>query len=196
MGRNAIYLSGWEYNRLVGPDPTTSRQSCLPAEFLWNGAAQLWLFERVYCAKESLECEEQAAKRSTWQRLALRSISLVRAFCNRSICHPYRRVRPLPRSLPIPTASFKFRDEFNSVVTDALARARMGPLLDWTTKFVIAGFAAAVGYAATQLSGSPVVGGAVAVAAGGGVKDVIDTKLKASQQLTLFYQRVQRSQTV
>jgi hypothetical protein len=380
MGRNAIYLSGWEYNRLVGPDPTTSRQSCLPAEFLWNGAAQLWLFERVYCAKESLECEAQAANAidmatsriavdlaregilqpfdlsslpksspvtaefadshrqlqqdysesrlrgliidgnagelesiklqllrpvtehlhcvqnvspnsvTTWFQGRIKqaaglpasdavnalvvaarrknsSLRLGTSLCqapgtglNRRVVQAQRhvertvqrelipdllmgllsmndylevqvqhrdvftpisnqlwqdwirnkpkllRLRELAQQhiwkdlhnewLPRLEEDFKFRDEFNNMVTDALARARIGPLLDWTTKFVIAGFAAAVGYAATQLSGSPLVGGAVAVAAGGGVKDVIDMKLKASQQLTLFYQRVQRSQSV
>ena len=36
-----IYLSGWEYNRLLSKDPTEPRISALPAEILWNGAAPL-----------------------------------------------------------------------------------------------------------------------------------------------------------
>lgn len=66
MSNNAIYLSGNEYNRILSPDPLEPRYSALPAEILWNGAAQFWLFEHVYCTKESLECEAAAADQLGW----------------------------------------------------------------------------------------------------------------------------------
>lgn len=63
---NSVYLSGWEYNRLLQPDPTTPRNSALPAEILWNGAAYLWLFEHVYCSTESLQNEYKANEILGW----------------------------------------------------------------------------------------------------------------------------------
>lgn len=50
-----IFLSGWEYNRLLAPDPFHPMQSGLPAQVLWEGAAQFWLFEKMFCTSESLE---------------------------------------------------------------------------------------------------------------------------------------------
>jgi hypothetical protein len=66
MTRNAIYLSGWEYNRILNDDAIASKQSALPAEVFWNGSAQFWLFEHVYCTKESLEGEIAAAETLGW----------------------------------------------------------------------------------------------------------------------------------
>lgn len=66
MDRNAVFLSGWEYNRVLQDDPVAPRQSALPAEGLWNGAGQFWLFEYVYCTKESFEGEVAAAETLDW----------------------------------------------------------------------------------------------------------------------------------
>lgn len=66
MAINSVYLSGWEYNRLLQPDPTTPRNSALPAEILWNGAAYLWLFEHVYCSIDSLRNEYTASEILGW----------------------------------------------------------------------------------------------------------------------------------
>jgi hypothetical protein len=66
MARKAIYLSGWEYNRLLREDPTTPVTSGLPAEALWNGSAQFWLFEKVYCTKESLDGDLAGAHELGW----------------------------------------------------------------------------------------------------------------------------------
>ena len=66
MARKAIYLSGWEYNRLRFEDPATPANSGLPAEALWNGAAQFWLFEKVYCTKESLDGEKSGWDELGW----------------------------------------------------------------------------------------------------------------------------------
>lgn len=66
MPKNSIYLSGWEYNRILADDPMAPRQSALPAEVLWNGSAQFWLFEHVYCTKESLVGELAAAEVLRW----------------------------------------------------------------------------------------------------------------------------------
>ena len=66
MAINSVYLSGWEYNRLLGNDPTAPRNSALPAEVLWNGAAEFWMFEKVYCTKESLDCERSCFKVLEW----------------------------------------------------------------------------------------------------------------------------------
>ena len=62
----AIYLTGWEYNRILGDHPCTPRNSALPAEILWNGSAQLWLFEKVYVTKESVENERYGAEKLDW----------------------------------------------------------------------------------------------------------------------------------
>ncbi len=66
MSKNAIFLSGWEYNRVLQQNPLAPTTSALPAEMLWNGAAQFWLFEKVYCTKESLESEVAAADTLGW----------------------------------------------------------------------------------------------------------------------------------
>jgi hypothetical protein len=64
--RNSVYLSGWEYNRLLQRDPTEPRVSALPASILWNGSHQLWMFEHIYCARESYENEVEATDRLGW----------------------------------------------------------------------------------------------------------------------------------
>ncbi|SED01248.1 hypothetical protein SAMN05216482_5565 [Streptomyces sp. PAN_FS17] len=64
--RSSVYLSGWEYNRLLQADPTRPRISALPASILWNGSHQLWMFEQVYCARESFENEIEATDRLGW----------------------------------------------------------------------------------------------------------------------------------
>ena len=55
--RSSVYLSGWEYNRVLQADPTEPRNSALPASILWNGSHQLWMFETVFCTRESFENE-------------------------------------------------------------------------------------------------------------------------------------------
>ncbi|MEU0344142.1 MULTISPECIES: hypothetical protein [Streptomyces] len=64
--RSSVYLSGWEYNRLLQVDPTAPRISALPASILWNGSHQLWMFEQVYCTRESFENEIEATERLGW----------------------------------------------------------------------------------------------------------------------------------
>jgi hypothetical protein len=64
--RSSVYLSGWEYNRLLQKEPTQSRISALPAAILWNGSHQLWMFENIYCSKESFDNEVQATERLGW----------------------------------------------------------------------------------------------------------------------------------
>lgn len=63
---NSIYLSGWEYNRLLQDDPLEPRNSSLPGDIFWNGGAQLWMFENVYCTKESLDEEKRCAEVQGW----------------------------------------------------------------------------------------------------------------------------------
>jgi hypothetical protein len=63
--RNA-YLSGWEFNRLLERDPLASQPSSLPADVLWKGSSFLWLFETVYCTRESLEGERRSAGELGW----------------------------------------------------------------------------------------------------------------------------------
>ncbi|NBM17972.1 hypothetical protein [Streptomyces sp. GC420] len=63
---NGIYLPGWEYNRALAQDPCEPRNSALPGALLWNGAAPLWMFEKVYCTKESLDNELLAAQEVGW----------------------------------------------------------------------------------------------------------------------------------
>jgi hypothetical protein len=64
--RTSVYLSGWEYNRLLQEDPAQPRVSALPASILWNGSHQLWMFENVYCTRESFENEVEATDRLGW----------------------------------------------------------------------------------------------------------------------------------
>jgi hypothetical protein len=64
--RSSVYLSGWEYNRLLQEDPSQPRISALPAAILWNGSHQLWMFETIYCTRESFENEIEATDRLGW----------------------------------------------------------------------------------------------------------------------------------
>ncbi len=64
--RDGIYLSGWEYNRLLQSDPIARRNSALPAEILWNGAAPLWLFRNAFCAQEAIDNEWRAYEILGW----------------------------------------------------------------------------------------------------------------------------------
>ncbi|MGX1812159.1 hypothetical protein ACWIGI_41145 [Nocardia sp. NPDC055321] len=63
---NGIYLPGWEFNRLLADDPLEPRISALPGAALWNGAAQFWMFEKVYCTKESFDNEAYSAQELGW----------------------------------------------------------------------------------------------------------------------------------
>lgn len=79
--RSSVYLSGWEYNRLLQPDPAQPRNSALPAATLWNGSHQLWMFETIYCAHESFENEIEATDRLGWVNgLVLRELHKQDAF--------------------------------------------------------------------------------------------------------------------
>ena len=62
MPKDSIYLSGWEYNRLLEEDPAEPQPTMLPGAALWNGGAQFWLFQQVYCTKESLDAEIRASE--------------------------------------------------------------------------------------------------------------------------------------
>lgn len=61
-----VFLSGWEYNRLMQDDPLTPRNSALPGEMLWHGSFQFWMFRKAFCTKESLDNEIAAAKILKW----------------------------------------------------------------------------------------------------------------------------------
>jgi hypothetical protein len=63
---NSLYLSGWEYNRLLSDDPTSPRNSALPASILWNGAHQLWMFEHLYVTQEAWQNEHYATEQLGW----------------------------------------------------------------------------------------------------------------------------------
>jgi hypothetical protein len=63
---NAVYLSGWEYNRILRATPFDPIPSGLPAQVLWNGAAQFWFFEKVFCTKESLAGDLAAYEALGW----------------------------------------------------------------------------------------------------------------------------------
>lgn len=75
-----VYLSGWEYNRLLQDDLFQPRISALPGEILWNGGAYFWMFEEVWCTKESLDNEIASATMMGWatgrifEELALKGI--------------------------------------------------------------------------------------------------------------------------
>ena len=64
--RASVYLSGWEYNRVLQADPTEPRISALPASILWHGSHQLWMFENVFCTRESFENEVEATDILDW----------------------------------------------------------------------------------------------------------------------------------
>lgn len=61
-----VYVSGWEYNRLLQPDLLAPRISALPIASLWRGAHQFWMFEHVICTRESVENELAAADALNW----------------------------------------------------------------------------------------------------------------------------------
>ena len=63
---SSVYLTGWEFNRLLGEDPIAPRLSCLPAATLWDGSALFWMFETVYCTSESLDGETYSARDLGW----------------------------------------------------------------------------------------------------------------------------------
>ena len=51
---------------MLHDDPSMPRNSALPAEILWNGSSQLWLFEKIYCTKESLDNERACGEHLGW----------------------------------------------------------------------------------------------------------------------------------
>ncbi|MFC1591216.1 hypothetical protein ACFL43_01700 [Thermodesulfobacteriota bacterium] len=67
MAKNSMFLSGWEYNRVLNPDPFAPMVSGLPTQALWDGCAQFWMFEDVYCTTESLSGDLDASKALKWQ---------------------------------------------------------------------------------------------------------------------------------
>jgi hypothetical protein len=81
--RDGIYLSGWEYNRLLQRDPIARRNSALPAEILWNGAAPLWLFRNVFCTQEGIDNEWRAYELLGWP-----TGRIFTELCNRDIITP------------------------------------------------------------------------------------------------------------
>lgn len=63
---DSVYVSGWEYNRLLSADPCQPRISALPASLLWLGAHQLWLFDKVIVTQEAFNNEREASARLGW----------------------------------------------------------------------------------------------------------------------------------
>jgi hypothetical protein len=63
---NSIYITGYEYNRLLQDTPFESRTSALAGNVLWTGGAPLWLFENVYCTTDSLRAEQATAEIMGW----------------------------------------------------------------------------------------------------------------------------------
>jgi hypothetical protein len=63
---DSLYLSGWEYNRLLSDDPMSPRNSAIPASILWHGAHQLWMFKNVYVTKEAWDNECYATEELGW----------------------------------------------------------------------------------------------------------------------------------
>jgi hypothetical protein len=51
---------------LLQKDPAQPRVSALPASILWNGSHQLWMFENVFCTRESFENEVEATEILGW----------------------------------------------------------------------------------------------------------------------------------
>ncbi len=84
MGLSAIYLSGCEYNRLLHQDPTVPQTSFIPAEPLWKSTSQFWLFEHVYCTKESVDCERAFA-----DEMGFASSRIVVELVNEDIIKPF-----------------------------------------------------------------------------------------------------------
>ncbi len=66
MALDSIFLSGWEYNRVLAPTPTTPLVSGLPAPVLWSGGAQFWLFKNVYCTVEAFNGDYAAYQDLGW----------------------------------------------------------------------------------------------------------------------------------
>lgn len=66
MNKDSIFLTGWEYNRVLASDPTAPIVSGLPAQALWDGAAQFWLFKNVYCTTEALNGDLAAFRDLNW----------------------------------------------------------------------------------------------------------------------------------
>lgn len=66
MIRDSIYLSGWEYNRILASSPLESMVSGLPAPVLWQGGAHFWMFKNVYCTSESFQGDFAAYKDLGW----------------------------------------------------------------------------------------------------------------------------------
>src|SRR5205823_3941342 len=51
---------------LLRDDPFYPQISSLPAAVLWKSSSFLWLFESIYCTRESLEGERRAAIEMGW----------------------------------------------------------------------------------------------------------------------------------
>jgi hypothetical protein len=63
---DSLYLSGWEYNRLLADDPLAPRNSAIPSSILWSGAHQLWMFKDVYVTREAWDNELYATEELGW----------------------------------------------------------------------------------------------------------------------------------
>ncbi len=66
MALDSIFLSGWEYNRILSASPLAPMVSGLPAPILWSGGAHFWLFKNVYCTTESFDGDYAAYKDLGW----------------------------------------------------------------------------------------------------------------------------------
>lgn len=66
MNRQSIFLSGWEYNRLLYDDPIQARNSGIPAEVLWQGSAHFWLFDKVLVTREAFRGDLSASETLGW----------------------------------------------------------------------------------------------------------------------------------
>ena len=130
MKRNAVFLSGWEYNRLLQEDPLLSRQSALPLSVFWNGAAQFWLFEKVYCTREALDCEVAATETLDWA-----SGRIFQDLHRRDFIHTIDlgSLRGTEEANEIVTIHDKLRRRYSEPIILSLLRGGNDIRLDWLT---------------------------------------------------------------
>jgi hypothetical protein len=62
MARDSIFITGWEYNRLLNRNAFTASQSALPGSAIWDGGAHFWLYKHVWCTEESFQGERESTE--------------------------------------------------------------------------------------------------------------------------------------
>lgn len=64
---DSIFISGWEYNIILDPDPCSStRLSALPASVFWDSGSIFWMFREVICTDLSFQGEAKAVDDLGW----------------------------------------------------------------------------------------------------------------------------------